>query len=52
MPVPILTLSPLQRHLLRELDLTDLPSPDTSPASCAARGLDADGIRDALPRTT
>jgi len=46
---PTPALSPLQHRLLRELDLSDLPAPDTGAASFAARGLDADEVRDALP---
>ncbi|MFD5374830.1 hypothetical protein ACFWJE_10500 [Streptomyces griseoincarnatus] len=46
---PIGRLSPLQHHLLRELDLCDLPAPETGPESYAARGLDTDVVRDVLP---
>jgi hypothetical protein len=42
-------LPPLQQRLLQELDLCDLPAPGVSPESYAARDLDPDGIRDALP---
>ncbi|GAB3119833.1 hypothetical protein GCM10027160_34650 [Streptomyces calidiresistens] len=42
-------MSPLHHHLLRELDLGDLPAPDTSPESYTARGLDPDAVRDVLP---
>ncbi|MEU3449168.1 hypothetical protein AB0H29_18410 [Streptomyces thermolilacinus] len=42
-------LSPLQQRLLRELDLGDLPAPDTAPASYAARDLDSDEVQSALP---
>ncbi|MFE9053329.1 hypothetical protein [Streptomyces mutabilis] len=46
---PIGQLSPLQHHLLRELDLCDLPAPETGPESYAARDLDTDAVRDVLP---
>ncbi|WP_030226115.1 hypothetical protein [Streptomyces sp. NRRL WC-3626] len=46
---PIGQLSPLQRHLLRQLDLSDLPAPEAGPESYAARDLDTDAVRDALP---
>ncbi|MEV0300783.1 hypothetical protein [Streptomyces prasinus] len=46
---PIGQLSPLQHHLLRELDLCDLPAPEAGPESYAARDLDVDEVRDALP---
>ncbi|MEU7403062.1 hypothetical protein [Streptomyces sp. NPDC044948] len=46
---PIGQLSPLQQHLLRELDLCDLPAPEVEPESYAARNLDTDEVRDALP---
>ncbi|MET8217850.1 hypothetical protein [Streptomyces hirsutus] len=46
---PIGQLSPLQYHLLRELDLCDLPAPGTGPESYAVRDLDTDAVRDALP---
>ncbi|MFF9407535.1 hypothetical protein ACF1B0_18715 [Streptomyces anandii] len=49
MLVPSGPLSPLQQHLLRELDLCDLPAPETAPESYAARDLDTDEVRDALP---
>ncbi|MEH0416881.1 hypothetical protein [Streptomyces sp. B21-083] len=49
MLVPSGTLSPLQQHLLQELDLCDLPAPERSPESYLARDLDTDEIRDALP---
>ncbi|MFH9547873.1 hypothetical protein [Streptomyces sp. NPDC017435] len=49
MLVPSGQLSPLQQHLLREMDLCDLPAPETSPESYAARDLDTDEVRDALP---
>ncbi|MFJ9916875.1 hypothetical protein [Actinacidiphila glaucinigra] len=49
MLVPSLDLSPLQHRLLRELDLADLPSSEAEAASLAARGLDAEEVRDALP---
>jgi hypothetical protein len=49
MPAPSPTLSPLQHRLLRELDLSDLPAPEAGPAPFAARGLDPDEVRDALP---
>ncbi|MBT2477512.1 hypothetical protein [Streptomyces sp. ISL-94] len=42
-------LSPLQQHLLQELDLCDLPAPEREPESYLARDLDTDEIRDALP---
>ncbi len=46
---PIGQLSPLQHHLLWELDLCDLPAPEAGPESYAARDLDTDAVRDALP---
>ncbi|NEB12914.1 hypothetical protein G3I32_29440 [Streptomyces coelicoflavus] len=46
---PIGQLSPLQQHLLRELDLCDLPAPEVGPESYAARDLDVEEVRDALP---
>lgn len=46
---PLGQLSPLQHHLLRELDLCDLPAPEAGPESYAARDLDTDAVRDALP---
>jgi hypothetical protein len=46
---PLGQLSPLQHHLLRELDLSDLPAPETAPEFYAGRDLDADAVRDALP---
>ncbi|MET8180995.1 hypothetical protein [Streptomyces sp. NPDC005336] len=49
MLVPSLPLSPLHHRMLRELDLGDLPAPEAEAASWAARGLDADEVRDALP---
>ncbi|WP_343997159.1 hypothetical protein [Streptomyces thermocarboxydovorans] len=49
MLVPTIQLSPLQQHLLRELDLCDLPAPERSPESYAARDLDTAEVRDALP---
>ncbi|MFJ8944460.1 hypothetical protein ACIRG4_14590 [Streptomyces sp. NPDC102395] len=49
MLVPSGQLSPLQQHLLREMDLCDLPAPETAPESYAARDLDTDEVRDALP---
>ncbi|MFF8841394.1 hypothetical protein ACF08N_01490 [Streptomyces sp. NPDC015127] len=49
MLVPSLALSPLQHHLLRELDLCDLPAPESEPASYTARDLDTDAVRDILP---
>lgn len=49
MLVPIDPLSPLQQHLLRELDLCDLPAPERTPESYTARDLDTDEVRDALP---
>ncbi|MFF5968946.1 hypothetical protein ACFY64_35700 [Streptomyces collinus] len=49
MLVPSGQLSPLQHHLLQELDLCDLPAPERAPESYLARDLDADEIRDALP---
>jgi hypothetical protein len=42
-------LSPLQQHLLQELDLGDLPAPERAPESYLARDLDTDEVRDALP---
>ncbi|MEV5126074.1 hypothetical protein AB0K49_25270 [Streptomyces decoyicus] len=42
-------LSPLQQHLLQELDLCDLPAPERAPESYLVRDLDTDEIRDALP---
>lgn len=49
MLVPSSQLSPLQQHLLQELDLCDLPAPEREPESYLARDLDTDEIRDALP---
>ncbi|GAA1434501.1 hypothetical protein GCM10009601_59100 [Streptomyces thermospinosisporus] len=49
MLVPSGELSPLQQRLLQELDLCNLPAPETAPESYAARDLDADEVRDALP---
>lgn len=49
MLAPSPALSPLQHHLLRELELSDLPVLEAGPASFTARGLDADEVRDALP---
>lgn len=49
MLVPSGRLSPLQQHLLQELDLCDLPAPERAPESYLARDLDTDEIRDALP---
>ncbi|MFF9622425.1 hypothetical protein [Streptomyces griseosporeus] len=49
MLVPSGQLSPLQQHLLREMDLCDLPAPETAPESYAARDLDTEEVRDALP---
>lgn len=49
MLAPFPTLSLLQHRLLRELELSDLPAPEAEAASFAARGLDADEVRDALP---
>ncbi|MFQ6147410.1 hypothetical protein ACLMNJ_30780 [Streptomyces seoulensis] len=49
MLVPTGRLSPLQQQLLRELDLCDLPAPDTGPESYAARDLDTDQVRQILP---
>lgn len=49
MLVPIDPLSPLQQHLLRELDLCDLPAPETTPESYTTRDLDTDEVRDVLP---
>ncbi|WP_030380757.1 MULTISPECIES: hypothetical protein [unclassified Streptomyces] len=46
---PLGPLSPLQHHLLRELDLCDLPAPEAGPESYATRNLDTDEVRDALP---
>ncbi|GAA3970508.1 hypothetical protein GCM10022384_22050 [Streptomyces marokkonensis] len=46
---PIGQLTPLQHHLLRELDLCDLPAPEVGPDSYAARDLDTDEVRDVLP---
>ncbi|MBA5221922.1 hypothetical protein [Streptomyces griseoaurantiacus] len=46
---PLGPLSPLQHHLLRELDLCDLPAPEAGPESYATRDLDTDEVRDALP---
>ncbi|QKW59901.1 hypothetical protein HUT15_04885 [Streptomyces sp. NA03103] len=46
---PIGQLSPLQHHLLRELDLCDLPVPEAGPESYAVRNLDTDAVQDALP---
>ncbi|MFI5875366.1 hypothetical protein ACIBAH_23470 [Streptomyces sp. NPDC051445] len=48
MLVPSGQLSPLQHHLLQELDLCDLPAPERAPESYLARDLDTDEIRDAL----
>ncbi|MER5685337.1 hypothetical protein [Streptomyces sp. NPDC002205] len=42
-------LSPPQQHLLRELDLCDLPTPEAAPESYTARDLDTHEVRDALP---
>ncbi|MEU2264578.1 hypothetical protein ABZ557_30890 [Streptomyces sp. NPDC019645] len=49
MLVPSLALSPLQHRVLRELNLSDLPAPESGAMPWAARGLDADDVRDALP---
>ncbi|PJM94011.1 hypothetical protein [Streptomyces sp. CB01373] len=49
MLVPTGHLPPLQQRLLRELDLCDLPAPEAAPESYAARGLDTDEVREALP---
>ncbi|MFD7446001.1 hypothetical protein [Streptomyces sp. NPDC059909] len=49
MLVPSLALSPLQHRVLRELNLSDLPPPEAGAMSWAARGLDADDVREALP---
>jgi hypothetical protein len=49
MLAPPFDLSPVQRDLLRELDLCDLPNPETGAVSLSARGLDAGNVRDALP---
>ncbi|MEU3795778.1 hypothetical protein AB0F07_39355 [Streptomyces fructofermentans] len=49
MLVPSGQLSPLQQHLLQELDLGDLPAPERAPESYLARDLDGDEVRDALP---
>lgn len=49
MLVPSGQLSPLQQHLLQELDLCDLPAPEGAPEAYLARDLDTDEIRDALP---
>ncbi|MER7394888.1 hypothetical protein ABT381_05150 [Streptomyces sp. NPDC000151] len=42
-------LSLVQRHLLQELDLCDLPLPTATPEPYAARDLDTDEVQDALP---
>ncbi|MET9130470.1 hypothetical protein [Streptomyces antibioticus] len=49
MLVPSGALSPLQQHLLQELDLGDLPLPEQAPESYLARDLDTDEVQDALP---
>ncbi|MCZ7456702.1 hypothetical protein [Streptomyces sp. WMMC940] len=49
MLVPSGQLSPLQHHLLQELDLCDLPVPEAAPESYAVRDLDTDEVRAALP---
>ncbi|MGC5036316.1 hypothetical protein ACPXCS_01930 [Streptomyces sp. DT190] len=49
MLVPSGRLSPLQQHLLQELDLGDLPAPERAPEPYLARNLDTDEVRDALP---
>jgi hypothetical protein len=49
MLVPTAQLSPLQQRLLQELDLCELPAPEAAPESYAARDLDTDEVRDALP---
>ncbi|MFJ8728915.1 hypothetical protein [Streptomyces bauhiniae] len=49
MLVPSGRLSPLQQQLLQELDLCDLPVPETAPESYLARDLDTDEIEEALP---
>ncbi|MET8269451.1 hypothetical protein [Streptomyces sp. NPDC005096] len=47
--VPTSHLSPPQQHLLRELDLCDLPAPEAAPESYADRDLDTHEVRDVLP---
>ncbi|MEU2582080.1 hypothetical protein ABZ612_03760 [Streptomyces avermitilis] len=49
MLLPSGQLSPLQQHLLQELDLCDLPAPDRAPESFAVLDLDTDEVQDALP---
>ncbi|NEC34570.1 hypothetical protein [Streptomyces rubrogriseus] len=42
-------LSPLQQHLLRELDLCDLPAPEAGPEPYVVRDLDVDEVPDVHP---
>ncbi|MEU9097416.1 hypothetical protein [Streptomyces sp. NPDC048361] len=49
MLVPSGQLSPLQQHLLQELDLCDLPAPERAPETYLARDLDVEETREALP---
>lgn len=50
MLAPPPTLPPLQRRLLQQLELSDLPAPEAADATpFAVRGLDLEKVRDALP---